>query len=336
MQAVRKLARFARLAEWWEYKLCPLLAVAYATLLFSERPAYTFIDCILLILLAIAIGAIYVSLINDITDIDEDRRAGKRTGIMNVPSQWRWVFPIICLSGGAAICWCLWPDLHSTIWYVMAWISFSLYSIKPFRFKQRSILGVFADASGAHLFPSLFVVSVIFYQIPEQANVGWELSVGIWSFSYGMRGILWHQFIDRENDRITGVRTFASSVTQSQARRLEWPLLGVELVAFGSMLWYINLPIVYVFLLGYGLVVWLRIRFFDLTPIVFLIPGNRPYQVIMLDGYQVFLPLALLVHIALSQPWGWIILIVHFTLFPVGLKRLISDLMRILSSLRGL
>lgn len=336
MQAIRKLVRFARLAEWWEYKLCPLLAVTYATLLFSEIPAYKFVGCILLVLLAIAMGAVYVSLINDITDVEEDRLVGKRTAIMGIPSRWRWVFPAICLTGGAAVCWYLWPDWRSTMWYTMAWISFSLYSIRPFRFKHRGILGVFADAGGAHLFPSLFVVSVIFHQIPESANMGWQFSVGVWSFCYGIRGILWHQFIDKANDCDTGVRTFASLVANPSAKRLEWPLLGVELLALGAMLMYINLPIVYVFLLGYGLIVYLRTRFFDLKPVVFLVPGNRSYQLIMLDGYQVFLPLALLVHIALTQPWGWIILIVHFTLFPVGLKRLISDLMYILSSLRGL
>ncbi len=336
MQAMRKLFRFARLAEWWEYKLCPLLAIAYATILFSKIPAYQFVGCILFVLSAVTIGAVYVSLINDITDIKEDRLAGKRTGMMSVPSRWRWIFPVSCLFFGVCVGWLLWPDWQSVMWYGLAWVSFSLYSIRPFRFKHRGILGVSADAGGAHLFPSLFVVSVIFYQIPESVNGGWEFSVGIWSLSYGIRGILWHQFIDKANDCDTGVRTFASLVANPSAKRLEWPLLGVELLAFGSMLVYINLPIVYVSLLGYGLIVYLRTRFFALKPAIFLVPDNRPYQLIMLDCYQVFLPLALLVHIALTQPWGWIILIVHFTLFPMGIKRLISDLTHILSSLRGL
>lgn len=336
MRMVRKLVKLARLAEWWEYKLCPLLAVAYATMLFSEIPAHAFVGCLLLVLSAVAVGAIYVSLINDITDIEEDRRVGKRTGIMGVSPRWRWVFPILCLFVGTAVCWYLWPDWYSMVWYIMAWISFSLYSIKPFRLKQRGIWGVFADAGGAHLFPSLFVVSVIFHQIPEQARVGWELSVGIWSLSYGIRGILWHQFMDKANDCDTGVRTFASLVTNGFAKRLEGPLFGVELLAFGSMLWHINLPIVYFLLLGYGLVVYLRARFFALTPVIFLVPRNRSYQLVMLDAYQVFLPLALLVHITLTQPWGWIMLIGHFMLFPVGLKRLISDLLHLFPSLRRL
>jgi len=336
MQAIRKLVRFARLAEWWEYKLCPLLAVAYATALFSETPVYQLVDTILFVFFAVAIGAVYVSLINDITDIKEDRLAGKRTGMMSVPSRWRWIFPVICLFGGVSVGWYLWPDWPSAMWYGLAWVSFSLYSIRPFRFKHRGILGVFADASGAHLFPSLFVVSVIFHQIPESANVGWQFSVGVWSISYGIRGILWHQFIDKANDCDTGVKTFASLVANQSAKHLEWPLLGMELLAFGSMLMYINLPIVYIFLLGYGLIAYFRARFFALKPVVFLAPANRPYQLIMLDGYQIFLPLALLVHMALTQPWGWIILIVHFAMFPVGLKRLISDLTYTLSSLRGL
>src|SRR5690606_40713283 len=135
----------------------------------------------------------------------------------------------------------------------------------------------------------------------------------------------------KANDCDTGVKTFASLVANQSAKHLEWPLLGVELLAFGSMLMYINLPIVYIFLLGYGLIAYFRARFFALRPVVFLAPANRPYQLIMLDGYQIFLPLALLVHMALTQPWGWIILIIHIAMLTVDLMCVYSVLTCIIS-----
>jgi hypothetical protein len=44
------------------------------------------------------------------------------------------------------------PDRLSLSLYIMSWVAFSLYSIPPARLKTKGILGVLADASGAHLF----------------------------------------------------------------------------------------------------------------------------------------------------------------------------------------
>jgi 1,4-dihydroxy-2-naphthoate octaprenyltransferase len=314
-----------RISEWWEYKLSPLLAVAYATSLFSDVPLYLKTIYILTLLAAVAAGAIYVSLINDITDIAEDRIAGKYTYMMRIPGGRRWLLPFACVSFGLVVCWYALSDSLSVFWYLMALLSFSLYSFKPFRLKHRGIWGVFADAAGAHLFPSLFVVSAISAEAGSPWNWYWAGSVSVWSFCYGMRGILWHQFMDQKNDRLSGGNTFACRCSPVQARILEICIFSVELAALTMVLWVISLSIVYFSLVIYAGLVMIRFVRDNQSPIIFLQSKSGSRQIIMLDYYQVFLPFSLLIFIALSQPWGWCLLLGHLLLFPDGVKRVGMD-----------
>ena len=106
-------------------------------------------------------------------------------------------FTMVHISIDYAFSFILFP--LSLIFYLAAYLAFSLYSISPFRFKNRGVLGVIADASGAHLFPSLFVASSMMHNMHISIDPYWLVIVGVWSFAYGLRGILWHQFWDREN-----------------------------------------------------------------------------------------------------------------------------------------
>ncbi len=72
-----RIGEIIRATEWWEYKLLPILGVFYATPGLSPR-----VDCGRLayrdrVADRNVAGAVYVSVINDLTDRDEDRRAGQ-------------------------------------------------------------------------------------------------------------------------------------------------------------------------------------------------------------------------------------------------------------------
>src|SRR6185503_20264135 len=71
------LRRVVRAGEWWEYKLAPILGVFYATAFTLHVPLTSLWRSALVTLLALAPGAAYVSVINDLTDLDDDRAAGK-------------------------------------------------------------------------------------------------------------------------------------------------------------------------------------------------------------------------------------------------------------------
>src|SRR4029077_12941145 len=93
--------------------------------------------------------------------------------------------------------------------YVGVWAAFSLYSIPPFRLKGRAALGLIADASGAHLFPVLVAALLALRARGDGLDPTWVAACGAWAFAFGLRGILWHQLFDIDNDRKAGVHTFA-------------------------------------------------------------------------------------------------------------------------------
>jgi hypothetical protein len=320
-----KIFKITRSSEWWEYKLVPLLAIGYATLLKNDTPLYKGASQLLFLLLSVTIGAIYVSIINDITDITEDKAVGKSNRMAEVAPVWRIVISLACLLTGALFGYLMYPDILSMFLYAMAWVVFSLYSLPPIRLKKRGIWGPLCDALGAHFFPSLLMVSSVTYFTGLAIDNAWFFAVAIWSFCYGLRGILWHQFHDRDNDIKTGLKTYASTVDPAAFRPAEIIIILLELAAFGWMLSRIAYTLVFVSLVVYLFLIIIRAVSFNYKIVLIITPDHKPHQVLMADFYQVFLPLSLLCTAAFTQRNAWIILCVHIILFPQKTLLVIKD-----------
>src|SRR5882762_3824739 len=67
-----------RASEWWESKLSPIFATIYATIFLIDTSLFSAWPILLLAFAALVPGAAYVSVINDVTDLEEDRVSGKR------------------------------------------------------------------------------------------------------------------------------------------------------------------------------------------------------------------------------------------------------------------
>lgn len=317
------LLKVIRSAEWWEYKLPPLLAIGYATAIKADGVFLKSIPHLLFLLFSLIIGAIYVSIINDITDIDDDRASGKSNRIASVNPAIRWVFPALCLLAGSLCCYYLFPDWLSITLYIIPWISFSLYSFRPFRLKNRGLWGVLADASGSHIFTSLLMVSSISFFTKQSIDWVWFISTGIWALCYGVRGILWHQFYDRSNDIKADVKTFAVKIEPKNFKETEYIIFIIELFSIATMLYCVHelLPILFLFI--YLLVAYTRTYKLKYQPVIIVPPNNKPYHILLADFYQVYFPLSLLFTALLNQHYAVSVLIVHFILFP---KKTIASL----------
>lgn len=309
------IKKITRSDDWWGYKLSPLLAVAYATILIEK---VNFIDIwrhILFLLSSIILGAAYVSVINDFTDIKQDLAAGKSNNMVNLPASIRWFVTFFCIAFGFTFAYFFYPDTLSLLLYFMSWAAFSLYSIPPIRLKIRGIWGVFADACGAHLFTSCLIVSSVYFAIGRPINWGWFTAVSIWSLSLGLRGILSHQFEDREKDIFTGVKTYASKVEPKSFKNKAIILLIIELCAFVIMLIIIKSIINIAFLFIYLAFTLLRHRLFRTDIIIIVLNQKNNYRVLMYEYYEVFLPISFLTYVSVYQPFGWLFLIVHIIVF---------------------
>jgi hypothetical protein len=64
--------------------------------------------------------------------------------------------------------------------------------------------------------------------------VGWLLIIGLWSLCYGLRGIVWHQIVDAQADRLSNTGTFVARHGEKRAARLiKWAVFPMELLTNG-------------------------------------------------------------------------------------------------------
>ncbi len=311
-----KLHSALRADEWWEYKLLPILLIAYITSYQTGVDLFTISPWILFLFVSLVVGASYVSLINDITDLEQDVAAGKKNRMLNIAPSKRWLLPGASVLAGIVFGYFYSFHLPSVILYTLSWIAFSLYSLPPVRLKKRGIWGVLADASGSQLFPSLLMVTFISFKTGQPVNITWLILVGVWSFALGLRGILWHQYHDLKNDQQVGLRTLVTDLNSASGKWVTIIVFGIELISLAGMLAFFNNPWAFLCLGFYVVYVMGLIRILQAIPIAVKPPENKAYHILMSDYYQVLLPLTVLISAAFVHPLVLIILAVHIILFP--------------------
>lgn len=307
------LVRDTRIREWWEHKVAPVCGAFYGTLFLAGVPVSGSWVAALTLLLAIAAQATFVSVINDLSDREVDRLAGKAA--RNEGRQAPVVLLIISIAVGACVAF-LWRERTMLLAvYACGWIAFSLYSIPPFRFKGRGLSGVLCDAGGAHLFPALTAVLSASEVHASEVRAAWTVTIAVWAFANGIRGILWHQLRDAEADRRTGVRTFVVRRGETVAVRVAaWLAFPVELVALSLMLWLLHSIWPLLALAVYSVLMLLRpIRYGVRAVIVAPSPATFVVMSHFNGGY---LPPSILLASALVHPLDGFALALHLLLFP--------------------
>lgn len=331
------LGRMARTTEWWDYKLVPMLSMFYATALVERVALATIWPALVALFCAVVPCAVYVSFINDVTDRADDSHAGKANRLDGKPP---WMLALlltvpVCVGAGFSVAWSDDPPLMTA--YLCTWTAFSLYSIPPIRLKARGILGIIADASGAHLFPALVAALLCLRAAGKAIDPVWIGAVAAWALGYGLRGILWHQLRDLEYDQKAGVQTFVVRHSRRAARRLAgWVALPVEAIGLTVLLWRLLIPLPLIFLLLYATYAVLQQKLWA-VPTVVAAPRER-YSVLGQEYYGLLFPLGILLSSALRYPVDGVVLVAHLLLFPgptiwfamqtYGLTRDIFHLMR--------
>lgn|SRR5690606_36391400 len=315
-----KIFAYIRTADWWSNKLPTLLAVSYATALQAQIPLTgQFAPYIGFLLAAIVVGAIYVSLINDLTDIELDLANGKANRMATLPKPIRVLLPLTCLAIGVFFTLRLPQDDWSRLFYAMSWIVFSLYSFPPVRLKDRRWAGVLADAAGAHVFPSLFFVYALYSYGGAVPNTVWLVTIGFWALFHGLRGILWHQYQDRDGDLSSNIRTLAARIPPQAFRPIERMIFALETVGLLAILIQIGNLVVYLGFALYLISALIGYYAYGIRAVMILSPKNGRYQLALQDFYQSYFPVSLLWVAVADQPSAWWILSFHIVLFPTTL-----------------
>ena len=307
------IARTVRAEQWWGHKLAPMYAVFYATAYINHASVTALWLAAVALLLAIAPCAAYVSLINDVTDRADDRRAGKENRLAHMPV-WQLTLLLaapLCVAAAFAVRWR--DDVALVAAYLGAWLAFSLYSIAPLRLKTRGALGLIADACGSHVFPAL-TAALLALRASGNAPVPiWIGAVALWAFGYGLRGILWHQLYDFEADRKAAVRTFVIRHSRAAAWRVARFALLIELIGLAALLWQVQSAWPVGLLAIYALFAAWKSRAWNVA-IVIAQPRER-YAILGQEYYTVLFPLGVLLACALRNPLDWMMLGAHLAVF---------------------
>jgi hypothetical protein len=323
-----------RVAGWW-WKLAPIAAAIYATAYQLRVPLLSLTPLLLLAFTAASVQAIYVSLINDLSDRSKDLASGKRNGLYGKASTTIAMMLACCIVPGALFAFYWRHDPFLLVLYLAGWTAFSAYSLPPLRLKVRGIWGVIADASGAHLLPALFGVVLVYRWQAVPIDPAWFTAVAVWSLCYGLRGILWHQMIDRDQDRMAGMRTFAERHSLETLRRVAHDIVfPCEVAALLCMLLLTGSIFAAAFFTLY--VLWRWRRAWRLAPPVIVVPGDGKatseveHRLALFEYYEFFLPLTFILASSLRYPADLLVFLAHVLILPP--RTFLRDLARRIAS----
>jgi len=253
------LKRIFRVPEWFGSKL-PLQIAVFLLLAFNVGyDARTIaINFVLFIVYSVTYFSISY-LANDLSDIEDDKKAGKRNAFRDTN-----------ISVGI-VAFIVTTFLHFTsvvlisltwqfiVFSVIGYLFGIFYSFKPLRFKERGVVGL--------VVASFFQRNLQLLVIPFMFEVDWLpfVLINIASFVYGIRFILIHQYMDYENDKVSGTKTFvgkAKKITKLIIYICVLIELAVIFVSFAMLLVKISYLYFIALIAGYALevLVWWLMR----------------------------------------------------------------------------
>jgi 4-hydroxybenzoate polyprenyltransferase len=227
-----------RVDNWWYSKVAPALALSFCSALIYQVSAIETAQSILIIAFVGLCAGSYGHIINDVFDIEVDRNAGKRNHMAHFAPWQRFGLCALTLALGFAPALLVSWSPTSLALLAVEFLLPTIYSVPPLRLKGRGALGLVCDSLGAHLVPCLYVISVLAHQssqpalVHARASLAFVWTTAVWALFLGLKGILIHEFEDRENDLRSGIKTFATGV---EFRSVRWPntlFYVVELCAF--------------------------------------------------------------------------------------------------------
>jgi glycosyltransferase involved in cell wall biosynthesis len=332
-KAAARALSVVRAADWWAYKIPPLLVTAYAGALIFDGRDRGWLPT-LAAFLAILFVAVYGYVLNDVCDIEADRQSARPNRMATVAPALR----VALLAGSALGALGLTATTDDVVMVGLVAANLllpTLYSVPPIRLKGRGLLGALADAGGVHTLPMALIgrASVLDAEAPFWLTAVFVASAVGWALFAGLRGIVIHQVLDIGADKLADVTTFVGRIGVDHAKRLVFRVfLPAEIL---SLLVFLALtlpsaPVAAVFVLVFASLEiekvrrgW-KLKLFDRT-------GTESYvPVVNNEIYEVWLPLAFAVQLAVRSPVLWLLPIVQVVVFWTNLRNRAGSLTALL------
>lgn len=273
-------------------------------------------------------------LFNDLCDVDSDRKAGKANVMSTLHPALRVLLIAINLTAALLGWFYLQASVLASVFFVLQIVSLIVYSLPPFRFKNKHIAGVLTDAFYGHLNPVLITILVFGFRHTPGGEKSTSLFIPLLllcTFLKGVRNILLHQLDDRKNDRKAGDQTFVVKFGPLFTLNLINKMLWLEIPATFLLVLnisYVVPPFFAVFLL-FALVSYLKFSGWKLA----YLPQRQlkfKFLYFLNDFYEGWMPVSFLLILAITHYWSfYVFLAIHLLLFPSFLLNLWRDIKQI-------
>ena len=290
-----------RLLHTFLHKFSFLFACIYYTIFVTGKDPIASIPLLILaVITAIGVASLGYFL-NDLVDLKSDVELGKRNMLTKL-NPLRIIIVGVTFFALALAPWIWLPfDVKSGLILLIEILLFVLYSIPPFRLKERGIWGVIVDALYAHTIPCLLAMYTFsgLQGIPE-INIIHVLIFGIWLTLSGVRNIFNHQIEDLENDEKSGTITFVVKYLnkKKEINTSLWILIFLEIVLFCLILIPRGLGIIVIVWLFLSTLHLLRNRNHLMNHDTFF---SILHHRILNEFYEIIFPVILLTTIFLGQ-----------------------------------
>lgn len=305
---MKSVLSYFRVPEWYDSKIPLAMAVCLYAMVFEPQTirkqnmimwyAAYFVFCVTYF----AVNY----LINDYSDIEEDRNAGKRKVIQSVDPRMT-LFLLIVLPIGSVF------ELFAASNYSIFTFAMSVgvyllgisYSVKGIRMKERGIWGLIFSSFAQRNTPVLITFSFLNMRLDHFTC--WMLLC----FVNGLRYILIHQYQDMENDEKVGIHTYVLDRNVSIKKGI-FTFIIIELLA---LIWLFADEWEVILIAG---IVYLGICFLNwrFTEKVLHVSYFYSYACVpMEDLYNVFIPLMLSVVYVVNS--GYYLLLVVSILYLI-------------------
>ena len=98
---MRKIIRIARISSWWSVKLPIFIVVSLLPIVSMSNTCCVDIETVILAVISILFCAIFISMLNDYTDYDDDIKAGKQNSFSENKQKLKYVLifiGIVCFA----------------------------------------------------------------------------------------------------------------------------------------------------------------------------------------------------------------------------------------------
>ncbi|HOG06012.1 MAG TPA: UbiA family prenyltransferase [Bacteroidales bacterium] len=326
---MRDFFKKLRIGLWWNHIVPPIIATIYFVVWQSNLLNPSFWLYLLFFITSVTGFAAFGYFLNDISDIETDRLAGKPNSAFRLSRT-----SMLFIGGGlffiGSIPWIWLPNsLSTTGLLVLLILCLIFYSFRPFRLKERGLPGLICDIHYGHILPVFIALNVfgILYGVKWSVGFLSGLLLYLLLFAKGFRNILCHQLEDEQDDITSGIKTFATLYGMKKTARIINYTLAIESVLL-ILLFVIYVPILMIVLSIFSFVNLLLIISWG----TFKLPVKERFtklRFFLNDIYEEWLPLFLVILVVIKHTMLWWLLPLHLIFFNRGICNIGMDFLKI-------